>query len=142
MFHKLIKAFSENSFAYFYASLYHDTLKKYATNFLTEVGTPIKLKGCSFFSVVLCPHFVSYHLLHGEAVDLTLGNFSTKLPFSESSDGEKSVRRKFYLAKFLFGKNSVRRKIRSAKKISVKFPSLNIPSAKIPSAKILSAGHR
>ena len=77
------------------------------------VLTLILFKLCSYFPLVLCPHFVGYHLLHIEPIDSTFGNFS---------------------AKFTFGEISVRRKFRSAK-----IPSAKIPSAKIPLAKILSA---
>ena len=85
-------------------------------------------------SLVLCPHFVGYHLLHIEHIDSTLGSFSAKIPFGENSDGENSVRRNFRSAKFPFGENSVRREFRSAKIPSAKIPSAKIPSAKIPSA--------
>ena len=98
------------------------------------VLTLILFKLCSCFSLVLCPHFLGYHLLHIEHIDSTLGNFSAKIPFGENSDGENSVRRNFRSAKFPFGENSVRRKFRSAKIPSAKIPSAKIPSAKIPSA--------
>ena len=93
------------------------------------VLTLILFKLCSCFSLVLCPHFVGYHLLHIEHIDSNLGNFSAKISFGENSDGEISVRWNFRSAKFPFGKISVRRKFHSAK-----LPSAKILSAKIPSA--------
>ena len=66
----------------------------------------ILFKCCSCFSIILCSNFVGYHLIHIELSDITLGNFSPKLPFGENSDDEDSFRRKFRSAKFRLGENS------------------------------------
>ena len=101
--------------------------------FFKNVLSLILFKCCSCFSLVLCSHFVGYHLLHVESIDSTLGNFSAKNLFGENSDGENSVRRNFRSAKLPFDGNSFRRKFRSAK-----IPSAKILSAKIPSANFYS----
>ena len=71
---------------------------------------PFLFKCCLCFSLVPCSNFVGYHLTSRRTYRLNFGEL-----FGENSVRRKFTRRKFRLAKFPFGENSIRRKFRSAK---------------------------
>ena len=124
--HRSLTAFCKNEFVYFVPSKYPKYALKCATILFKNGLTPILIKCCSCFSLVLCPHIVGYHVLHVEPLDTPLANFSTKNSFGENSKGLNSDRRNFRSVIFPSGENSVPQKFRSAK----------IPSVKIPRAEI------